>query len=186
MSKGQITRRLKVNLSELEEAFEDTSWERSYYLDLETGETVMVTEEIRQQLEQIYEEAPPEEIAGEEVDITPILNRLSLPEWEKDALREANQIEQSFGVRYISVPHAQSSDAYGDMEEFITAVRNQRLQDRLWQAISGQRPFRRFKDVLADNPIERERWFSFNESRLRERVLEWLEEEGIEPIEGPQ
>ncbi|MBT9143095.1 MAG: hypothetical protein DDT29_01494 [Dehalococcoidia bacterium] len=29
MSKGQVTPRLKVNLSELEAAFEDTSWERS-------------------------------------------------------------------------------------------------------------------------------------------------------------
>ena len=58
MSEGQITRRLKVDLSELEAAFDDTSWERSYYLDLETGKTVMVTDETRQQLERIYEEAP--------------------------------------------------------------------------------------------------------------------------------
>ena len=186
MSEGQITRRLKVDLSELEAAFDDTSWERSYYLDLETGETVMVTDETRQQLERIYEEAPPEEMANEEVDITPILDRLSLSEWEKDALWEANQIEQSFGVRYISVPHAEPSEAYRDMEEFITTVRNQRLQDRLWQVISGRRPFRRFKDVLVNNPTEREQWFRFRDSRLRERVLEWLEEEGIEPIVGPQ
>ena len=101
-------------------------------------------------------------------------------------MREANQIEESSGVRYILVPHAEPSEAYHDMEEFIAAVRNQRLQDRLRQAISGRRPFRQFKNVLANNPTERERWFRFRDSHLRERVLEWLKEEGMEPMEGPQ
>jgi len=182
MSEEQIPRRLKVDLSGLVAAFDDTSWEWGYYLDLETGETVMVTDETRQQLERIYDEAAPEETADEEVDITLILNQLLLPEWEKDALREANQVEVGFGTRYISVPRAEPSEAYRDMEEFITTVRNQRLQERLWQAISGRHPFRQFKDVLADNPTEGERWFRFKDSRVRERVLEWLEEEGIEPI----
>ena len=185
MSEEQITRRLEVDLSELEAAFDDASWERSYYLDLETGETVMVTDETPQQLEQIYEEAP-DGVADEEVDITSLLDQLTLPEWQKGALREANQVEEGFGVRYISVPRAETREAYHDMEEFITTVRNQRLQGRLWQAISGRRPFRRFKDVLTENATERERWFRFKDSLVRKRVLEWLEEKGIRPIEGPE
>ncbi len=79
----------------------------------------MVTDEVSQELERIYEDAVPEETTDEEADITPILDRLSLPEWEKEALREVNQVEEGFGTRYISVPRGESSEAYGDVEEFI-------------------------------------------------------------------
>ncbi len=182
MNKEQITRRLEVDLSELEIAFDDSSWEHSYYLDRETGEVVMVTDEISHQVEHIYEEDVPGDAADEEVNITTILERLSLPEWEKDALRKADQVEKGFGERYISVPRSESSDAYRDMEDFISTVRDQRLQARLWQAIEGRHPFRRFKDVLAYSAADQDRWFSFKDNRIRERVLEWLKEEGIQPV----
>jgi hypothetical protein len=100
-------------------------------------------------------------------------------------LLEAAQVEAGYGARYIAVPQADSSEGYRDMEAFIIAVRDERLQDRLWRAISGRGAFRYFKDVLDDYPRERERWFEFEESRLRQRVLDWLESEGIEPIIEP-
>ncbi|MEO8612527.1 MAG: UPF0158 family protein [Chloroflexota bacterium] len=36
-------RKLKVNLSDLEEAFENASWEAEYYLDRETGEVILIS-----------------------------------------------------------------------------------------------------------------------------------------------
>jgi hypothetical protein len=45
------------------------------------------------------------------------------------------------------------------------------------------------KDVLADYPDERERWFAFEDHRIHERIVDWLESEGIEPtnpIEPPE
>lgn len=68
------------------------------------------------------------------------------------------------------------------MEDFIASVADGRLPERLWQAIRGRGAFRRFEDVLAHHPHEREAWFAFRDSRLRQRVLDWLELEGIEPI----
>ena len=183
MGEERIPRRLRVDLSRLEAAFDDTSWERSYYLDLETGKVVTVTDEIRWELDSIYEEATLEHVTGEEVDVTPVLRRLSLPEWEKEALCEANEVENGFGTRYISVPRSESRQAYGDMEEFTATVKNERLRARLRQAGGGRRPFRRFKDVLADDPRERERWFRFKDNRIRERMLAWLEDERIELID---
>ena len=182
MSEERIPRRLKVDLSELEVAFDDASWERSYYLDLETGKVLMVTEEIRQELERVYEEAMPEDRTDEEVDLTPILDRLQSPEWEKEALQEANEVEKGFGTRYISIPRSESSEAYGDMEEFITTVEDEHLVELLEVAINGKGAFRRFKDVLANYPAERERWFHFKDKRIRERMLEWLKDERIELI----
>ena len=59
---------------------------------------------------------------------------------------------------------------------------DERLQARLWPAIEGRRPFRCFKDVLADYSAEREWWFRFKDNRIRARMLEWLEDEGIELV----
>ena len=182
MSEERIPRRLRVDLSELEVAFDDASWERSYYLDLETGKVLMVTEEFRQELERLHEEAIPGESIDEEANVTTVLDQLQLPDWEREALREANQVEEGFGTRYISIPRSESTESYGDMEEFITMVEDEHLVELLEVAINGKGAFRRFKDVLANYPAERERWFHFKDNRIRERMLEWLKDEGIELI----
>lgn len=49
-------RKVKVNLDELSAAFEIKMMEADNYLDLETGEVVMVTDEARSDLEEIYDE----------------------------------------------------------------------------------------------------------------------------------
>ncbi len=94
---------------------------------------------------------------------------------------EADRVETGFGTRYIRVPVIDSHEAYADMEEFIEIVRDERLQERLGNALRGRGAFRRFKDVLLDYRRDRERWFQFKDGQMRQRVLDWLEEEGIEP-----
>jgi hypothetical protein len=38
---------LSIDLGQLEMAFEDASWESSYYLDLETGQVIWISQETR-------------------------------------------------------------------------------------------------------------------------------------------
>lgn len=109
--------------------------------------------------------------------------------WMQEALQVAEQVEKGYGTRYIKIPEADSHEDYRDMERFINTVRNPRLQDRLWRAIQGRGAFRYFKDVLAEYPAERERWFAFKDHRTHERISWWLESENIEPtnpIEPPE
>lgn len=174
-------RKLAVNLAELEFAFENASGMMSHYLDLETGQVVTITEDVRWRLEEIYRGMHDREDV-EPMDFATALEQCNVPDWEKDILQEADRIEASYGTRYIRVPEAGSYQGYQDMEDFIATVRDERLQDRLWRAIRGRGAFRRFKDVLAGHFHERERWFEFKDARLRERVLDWLESAGIEPI----
>lgn len=82
--------------------------------------------------------------------------------------------------RLVAIDPLPSSIEYGWMEEFVATVRNAGLRRQLEAALGGNRPFRRFKDVLADHPAERERWFAFHGERLRAAAREWLEENGIE------
>jgi Uncharacterised protein family (UPF0158) len=81
----------------------------------------------------------------------------------------------------VAVEPLPSSVEYDWMAEFADAVPDVRLRRVLQEALGGRRPFRRFKDVLAGHPGERERWFGFHDARLRDFMREWLADHGIEP-----
>jgi hypothetical protein len=174
-------RKLHIDLDDLEEAFDDGSLETAWYLSLETGQVVMVTDEIRTELERILKEVAS---AGDERPgaFADALARRKLPEWMQESVQEAADVEDGYPDRYIAVPRAESRDGYEDMEEFIETIQADSLRERLWRAIDGRGAFRGFKNVLEDYPRERERWFAFRDARVRQRVLAWLAEEGIEPI----
>jgi predicted nucleotidyltransferase len=159
---GMTRNRLTVDLLGLMAAFENASWETSYYLDLETGEVIMLTDE-----ELGYVDEPPD---------------WPLPEWQQEAVKRAKEIWLDGGERYLRLPDADSREGYRDMEDFIITVEDEHLRELLSVAVSGRGAFRRFKDVLYDYPRERKRWFNYGDTQVRERVLDWLESEGIEPI----
>ncbi len=85
----------------------------------------------------------------------------------------------------IPVEPLGSSVEYGWMAEFAASVGDVRLRDRLEGALDGRGAFRRFKNVLLDAPVERERWFAFRDARVRGAAREWLEEHGIESTSPP-
>lgn len=171
-------RRLSIKFDDLEMAFDDASGAARYYLDLETGQVVLITDEIRDELETIYRELDDERSAEDDL-FAAALEQHHLPEWSREMVAEAHQVEQGYSTRYIAVPTADSHEGYRAMEDFIDTVANQRLQVQLAQAIQGRGAFRRFKDTLLSYPGERERWFAFSRARMRERMLAWLEGEGI-------
>ena len=158
-------RKLKVDLGELAFAFESGFHELSNYLDLETGEIVVVADDIHGQLETIYEEMSVEE--GEESPtMADLLAEQGLPDWQKQAVRDADAVEAGCGERFIAVPQVDSHEAYGDMEDFIATVRNSRIRELLDVAIMGRGAFRRFKDVLYNYPREEQNWFAFRDARM--------------------
>ena len=140
------TRRLAVNFSDLDMAFEDATPGVRYYLNLETGELARVTDEIQRELEEVLE--------GIDREASDILGAVSeaVAEGElDDEVLEAAEIEADDGSRYLEVPEADSQEGYRDMEAFIEMVADERLQRELGRAIQGRGAFRRFKDVLLEH-----------------------------------
>jgi hypothetical protein len=176
--------RVRIDLADLAEAFDDASWEVSAFLDLDTGEVIRITAEVRDELEAISAELPEEPVdeGSYRAAFAAALEHRKPPGWMRELLVKADAVESGLGTRFLRVPEADSREGYGDMQAFIETVSNPWLQERLWAAIRGRGAFRRFKDVLASAPAERERWFAFKDDRLRQRVLAWLAEEGIEPV----
>lgn len=178
--RSPIKRRLVVDLSELEIAFENSLHELSYYLDLQTGEVVLVTEDARREVEGIYAEVMGED-GQEMVALEEALQERDLKEWQREDVRVADRVEEGFRTRYIEVPGQDSREGYHQMEEFIETVEDERLRERLRRAIRGRGAFGRFNQVLYEHPQEREHWHEFREQALRRRIHRWLDEEGIEP-----
>lgn len=99
---------------------------------------------------------------------------------EKDEDLE-DLIDEDINVIYFKVPAKDSHEGYEDMLAFAETVTDERLWDRLMNALKGRKKvFRKFKDTLALHPDEAERYYRFVESRDRERVLGWLRSIGFE------
>jgi hypothetical protein len=175
-------RKVKINLDELSAAFEIQMMEVSNYLDLETGEVVIVTDEARRELEDIYDEIYDEE-GNRVISLEAYLQkRDDLQDWFKEFLLGVDQVELGYGTRFISVEPDDPHEDYRDMERFIGQVENDWLRERLWDAIQGRGAFRRFKDLLRRHPDVEEHWFTFKADRIEQRMLDWLEYHDIEPI----
>ena len=179
-----LLRRLPVNLDELAYALHESDQFGTirHYLDLDSGEIVMITDEMRAEAEQISEVIPADAedygAAFEEA-----LAGSDRPDWMKDSIRLVETVEAGYGTRFITVPPVGSHEAYEDMADFITTVTNRHTRERLAEAIAGKRPFRRFKDALDNYPQERERWFAFSAERQRQRAVDWLESIGVTPVD---
>jgi len=85
--------------------------------------------------------------------------------------------------RYLFIEPYPSNEGLLLMEEFIEGVKNQKVQEKLIEAISGEKPFRDFRDVLTEFPENREAWNKFEGSRIKEYAIKWLKNNDVEPIE---
>jgi hypothetical protein len=104
---------------------------------------------------------------------------------EDDELTPDEADEGLAAGHLVRIEPIESSVEYDWMAEFAASVANARLRDRLEHALDGRHPFRRFKDVLAQHPAERERWFRVHDERLREAMRAWLEDHDIDPVARP-
>jgi hypothetical protein len=113
-------RQLKIDQSKLELAFDSGSEMISYYLDLETGEVISVSDEERGSLESIYESYYDEQ--SETVNWENASEKEHVPDWQRELLQNADQVEAGFGDRFIAIPSEGSHEGYRDMEAFIATV----------------------------------------------------------------
>src|SRR2546430_924012 len=89
------------------------------------------------------------------------------------------------GDQFVKIEPASSREQYKWMEQFVAMVEDPALRERLLIAIDGKGAFRRFKDVLLNYPVDRERWFNYRGELLHWQMQQWMEREQIEPTEAP-
>ncbi|MCS7461201.1 UPF0158 family protein [Paenibacillus doosanensis] len=85
-------------------------------------------------------------------------------------------IEEGLNEIYFQIPQRESREGYADMVDFAEMVMDTRLRTTLINILNGgKKVFRRFKDALASDSNEIERYYRFVEERNRIRVVDWLE-----------
>ena len=147
-----------VPLDSLIDALEEQADTLFAYLDRETGETHLISEEWLS-----YSEAEPEEIE-------------SLPDWEKELVELAVRIESS--DRYLALPSRFEMHEWSVMERFCHEVTQDDQRRKLLDAIHGSGAFRRFKDQIAYLDLW-EPWNAFRRQAFGEIVTEWCQDNGI-------
>lgn len=87
--------------------------------------------------------------------------------------------------QFVAIDTVPSRIQYQWVDEFTKSIEDETLQARMEAAINGKGAFRRFKDILLTMPDERRRWFEFRDQKMRDRIMEWVREKGIEPLNDP-
>jgi hypothetical protein len=162
-------KKLKVDIGEIAFIMEmSDDFDTIPLFDTETGEIVSIPNEVMSAIESNDEEALQD-----------------LPDWERDLIETAESIVNDESGRFVDIPRKPSYEAYDLLVEFSNSVTNKHLREKLEIALDGKGAFRRFKNVISDYPEEEKRWFAFKDKRMRDEVIEWLNDLGIEPIEDP-
>jgi hypothetical protein len=146
------------NLIDALEAQSDTLFS---YLDRETGEVLLISEESLS-----LSEAEPEEIE-------------LLPDWQKEEAELAVLIETT--DRYLALPGRFEVNEWNIMNEFCHEVKRDNIRARLLAAIQGGHPFRRFKEQIGNHNLWEE-WNRFRRQAFGEIIREWCDENGISII----
>ena len=145
-------------LDDLIDALEEQSDSLFPFLDRETGEVLLISDESLS-----LSEAEPEEID-------------SLPDWQKEEAKLAVLIETT--DRYLALPTRFDIQEWNIMADFCHQLRREDIRESLLGAIHGNHAFRRFKDQIATHNLGKE-WDGFRRQALAEIVRDWCEEEGI-------
>jgi hypothetical protein len=145
-------------LEDLIDALEQQSDTIFAFLDRQTGEVFLISEESL-----ALTEADPETLA-------------MLPDWQKEEAMRAVMIETT--DRYLALPDLFDVNEWNIMNEFSHEVKRENLRTALLRAVQGNHPFRRFKDHIANHNLWDD-WNRFRRHAFGEIIRDWSEENGV-------
>lgn len=173
-------KKLKVDLDEIQKAMEDITRDAfDYFLDLKTGEVISLSEDILSEIKSRLDIDDYDEI-GADIEYIEFDKEPDLPDWVEDEIELIVEVLLNEDGRYVRIPERESDEAYKTMTDFIETVNDPALKEKVSSALNGKGAFRRFKDVLIDYPRERKRWHGYNAKAMKEVIIEWLKNLGVE------
>jgi hypothetical protein len=93
---------------------------------------------------------------------------------------EDDALEEAMEERFADIPTVGAPAGIALRERFIETVQDDELQFRLRDALRGRGAFAHFRDLLGEEPDERNRFIAFRAAELKAQVKEWLDDLGIE------
>lgn len=167
-----------IDYDEVQKAMEDTVRDAfDYFLDRETGDIIILSEDIIKKAQEILEESYDDDIGDfedVEVEKEPVI-----PEWMEDEIELALDIFIYEKDRYIRIPERDPRYGYNTMKAFTETLGDEALRQTIMELLDGKNAFRRFKDALGPYPKERKLWYGFNAKTARDEIGAWLKTTGI-------
>jgi hypothetical protein len=171
---------VNIDFDEIQKAMEDTERDAfDYFLDTETGEIIILSEDIINKAQEILAESYDDDIGDYEdveVEEVPVI-----PEWMEDEIELALDIFIYDKERYARIPERTPRYGYETMKAFAEMLEDGVLRENLLELLDGKNSFRRFKDSLAPYPKERKLWYGFNAKASRNEIKAWLRSIGLGP-----
>lgn len=168
-----MSREPEYDFDEIQKAMEDTERDAfDYFLDRETGEVIILSEDIMQQARRLLEETYDDDL--DEYDEVEVDRVPDVPDWAEDEVELALDVFLHRRERYAHIPERAPENAYHVMQEFSDSIENEELRHLLKQSLEGQGAFRKFKDLLGPHPKERKMWYVFNAKAVRQEIGKWL------------
>lgn len=90
------------------------------------------------------------------------------------------RVDAGLGERYRRIEPLQSRQSFRIMEDFAASLPESPLKARLLDALSRNKPFCRFKDVLHAERALRDQWFAFRDDAHAQHARKWLEAERLD------
>jgi hypothetical protein len=172
-------KKLKIDFDEVQKAMEDISREAfDYFLDIETGDVIILSEDIVERAQEVLCEDIDDDMADyEEVEFD---EETDLPDWMEEEIELALDIFLHEKDRYVRIPERNSRKAYEAMQEFAQTIEDKPLQEEVKAILSGKGAFRKFKDALGPYPKERKMWYGYNAKKAKKEIGDWLQSIGIQ------
>jgi len=120
-------RKVPVDLDDVASVFVDIPLDMTHYLDPETGEVGLVSEDALYALRAIYDELSPEE-QDDPAAVDAAIERGKVPDWQKPELRLAEAVDGDAAGRFLAIPRQETRDSYQDMADFVETVDDERLR----------------------------------------------------------
>lgn len=150
----------QLKWDDLCQAYWQGSWQNRYYLDLESGGVVCVTEQLRAKLQSIYDEVG-EDSADALIDSAEL------------ALAHAVEIDDERYLKIIEWHHFSE-----EADQFAMSV-SPPFQALLWQALDFQNRAA-FERIVQLEPLVAARWQQFKRDCAIAQLKNWLDEIGVE------
>lgn len=101
-----------------------------------------------------------------------------LLEWQRDDVEAAIDVEENWD-NYTSLPSKFDINEYDIMVQFCYSLDNDKISNKLLNALSGKGAFRRFKDAVIRFNVEK-KWYKFEDDKLKKIALDWCGDNGLE------
>lgn len=148
---------LQVKLNDVIEGIESQSDSLHSYLNKQTGEIVLISEE---ELMAAEDDEDVEDYA----------------DWEAENIEIAKQILET--DHYLSLPGRFDMDEYRLMEKFSLSITDESVREDIYSSIKKKGAFGRFRDKVHEYGLT-DLWYEYRDSEIKELARMWCEENQI-------